>query len=268
MPQDTIDRTRLQRLIAQGELIIADCREVVILNKGEVSKFHWNDLQRWQASAIKFIEGIDESLLESITKLSDAKGYSGIYGALTSTMLALTALAGSDRETPLPTQPAQNISGSGPKDIKALSKSVFIVHGHDEVMKQTVARFISDLGLTPIVLHEQPNRGQTIIEKFEQNAAQAGFAVVLMSPDDVGASVTKPKIKRRRARQNVVMELGYFIGTLGRGRICVLISKEVEIPSDYMGVVYTPFETSGAWKLTLANELKSAGYEIRMELLK
>jgi predicted nucleotide-binding protein len=138
------------------------------------------------------------------------------------------------------------------------------VHGHDEAMKQAVARFISDLGLTPIVLHEQPNRGQTIIEKFEQNAAQAGFAVVLMSPDDTGASVTKPKIKRRRARQNVVMELGYFTGTLGRGRICVLISKDVEISSDYMGVAYTPFDLSGAWKLTLANELRSAGYEIDM----
>src|SRR5262249_39644447 len=113
----------------------------------------------------------------------------------------------------------------------------------------------------------QPNRGQTIIEKFEQNAAQAGFAVVLMSPDDIGASVTLPKIKRRRARQNVVMELGYFTGTLGRGRICVLISKDLEIPSDYMGVAYTPFDLRGAWKLKLANELRSAGCEIHMTSL-
>jgi predicted nucleotide-binding protein len=120
----------------------------------------------------------------------------------------------------------------------------------------------SALGLNPIVLHEQPNRGQTIIEKFEQNAAQAGFAVVLMSPDDIGESVADVGIRRPRARQNVVMELGYFTGTLGRGRICVLISRDVEIPSDYMGVAYTPFDPGGAWKLILASELKSAGYEI------
>jgi predicted nucleotide-binding protein len=261
MPQDTIDRTRLQRLMAQGRLIIEN------LSQNETPKFHWNDVTRWQASAIKLIESVDESLLDDITKLSVMFGQSEIFGAITSTMLALMTLAGSGTETPALTQDRSSISAPGPKDTKAQSKSVFIVHGHDEAMKQSVARFISDVGLTPVVLHEQPNRGQTIIEKFEQNAAQAGFAVVLMSPDDVGASVAKPRSKRFRARQNVVVELGYFTGVLGRSRISVLVSHDVEIPSDYMGLVYTPFDPGGAWRLTLANELRASGYEISMSAL-
>jgi len=158
-----------------------------------------------------------------------------------------------------------DVTRDGPRQPKIppeCVESVFIVHGHDEAMKHSVARFIASIGLTPIVLHEQPNLGRTIIEKFEQNAAQVGFAVVLMSPDDVGASVKEHDVKRPRARQNVVMELGYFTGMLGRGRICVLISEGVEIPSDYMGVVYTLFDTGGAWKMTLTSELQSSGYQI------
>jgi predicted nucleotide-binding protein len=260
-----IDRTKLQRLIAQGRPMIDDLH--ANLRTDDIPKYHWNDLTRWQASAMNLVQGVDKSLLDDITKLSAMFNKSEIFGALTSTMSVLVALAGSGAEMLTAIQPAPNISEPGPKDTKTLSKAVFVVHGHDEAMKQSVARFISDLGLSPIVLHEQPNRGQTIIEKFEQNAAQAGFAVVLMSPDDIGGAVATPKMRRLRARQNVVMELGYFTGTLGRSRICVLISDDVELPSDYMGVAYTPFDPAGAWKRTLASELRSSGYEIHVDAL-
>jgi hypothetical protein len=113
-----------------------------------MSKFHWNDLTRCQTSAIEFIGGIDESLLDDITKLSLSHNTSDMFGALTSTMSALMALTGSNMETPAPTPPAQDTGAPGPKDTKALSKSAFIVHGHDDAMKRTVARFISGLGLT------------------------------------------------------------------------------------------------------------------------
>jgi predicted nucleotide-binding protein len=234
-------------------------------NQATNHQFHWDDLTRWQASAIEFIRAVDDSLLNDITRLDAGQGGNAIFGALSSTMLALITLTAS--ESPPVTQPPASLSAPGPDDAKSLSKSVFIVHGHDEAMKQSVARFISSLGLTPIVLHEQPNRGRTIIEKFEQNAAQVGFAVVLMSPDDIGAPAAEPAMRRPRARQNVIVELGYFTGTLGRGRICVLVSQDVEIPSDYMGVAYTPFDPNGGWKLTLAAELRSAGYEIQMTAL-
>ena len=158
------------------------------------------------------------------------------------------------------------VDGAG-TEIRIRSKSVFVVHGHNEAMKQTVARYVEGLGLHPIILHEQVNKGYTIIEKFERNAAQAGFAVVLMSADDEGGPANKPELRRPRARQNVVVELGYFTGLLGRSKVCVLVSDDLEIPSDYLGVVYTKFDLLGAWKMDLAKELTSAGYVINAAAL-
>ncbi len=140
--------------------------------------------------------------------------------------------------------------------------SVFIVHGHDDLAKTSVARFIEKLGLQAIILHEQPNKGQTIIEKFESNAANVGFAVVLLTPDDVGAPKDSPNDVKERARQNVILELGYFCGSLGRNRVCVLYKEGVEIPSDYLGVVYTPLDSAGGWHLKLAKEMKEAGLDV------
>src|SRR6185312_3907017 len=100
------------------------------------------------------------------------------------------------------------------------TNKVFIVHGHDEAALQSLARFLEKLGLKAIVLMEQPNKGRTVIEKFEDSAGEVGFAVVLMTPDDVGGAVGKDQ--GIRARQNVLFELGYFSGKLGRGRVCLL----------------------------------------------
>jgi hypothetical protein len=108
---------------------------------------------------------------------------------------------------------------TNPPEAAAINRKVFIVHGHDGGTKESVARFIQTIGLQPIILHEQPNSGRTIIEKFEV-AADVGFAVVLLTADDVGASAKKPNESRPRARQNVIMELGYFMGKLSRRRVC------------------------------------------------
>ena len=104
-------------------------------------------------------------------------------------------------------------------------RRVFVVHGHDEAMKEAVARFIEKLGLEAVVLAEKTNEGRTIIEKFEAHAEEAGFAVVLLSDDDVGATKADRDLLRPRARQNVILELGYFIGALGELR-CVHSAKE------------------------------------------
>ncbi len=138
-------------------------------------------------------------------------------------------------------------------------RRVFIVHGHDDGLKNEVALFLNRLSLSPIILHEQTGRGRTIIEKFEAYAS-VPYAVVLLTPDDVGgkdAHDLKP-----RARQNVVLELGYFYGKLRREFVCCL-SKGVEIPSDSMGIEYIPYDTSGAWKIKLAKELSEV-FEIDM----
>jgi len=138
------------------------------------------------------------------------------------------------------------------------SRSVFVVHGHDDGMKEAVARYLSKLGLDPVILHEQPNKGRTIIEKFEE-LADVAFAVVLFTGDDVGYPIAKPDEARPRARQNVVLELGFFLGALGREHVCVLYRDGVEVPSDYSGVLYEQLDDRGAWRMKLALEMKAAG---------
>jgi predicted nucleotide-binding protein len=140
--------------------------------------------------------------------------------------------------------------------------SVFIVHGSNEGRKEGAARFLSTLGLEPIILHEQPNRGRTLIEKFEAHA-DVSFAVVILTGDDLGGP-TNSESGQPRARQNVVFELGYFVGRLGRKRVCTLYEEGVEIPSDFSGIVYIPLDAAGAWRTLLARELKAAGFEIDM----
>ena len=128
---------------------------------------------------------------------------------------------------------------------------VFIIHGRDDGAKQTVARFLETLGLEPVILHEQADLGRTIIEKFEEHA-QVGFAVALLMPDDVGSFKGEETKLRPRARQNVIFEFGYFIGKLGRKRVCALVKGDVEKPSDYDGVLYIPWDDSGGWKMSLS----------------
>ncbi len=142
-------------------------------------------------------------------------------------------------------------------------RSVFIVHGRDEGKKEAVARFLTALDLEPIILHEQPNRGRTVIEKFEAHA-DVSFAVVILTGDDSGGPSDKSEPARPRGRQNVVFELGYFVGRLGRKKVCTLYEEGVEIPSDFSGIVYVPLDASGAWRTLLARELKAAGFELDM----
>ncbi len=149
---------------------------------------------------------------------------------------------------------------SKPLDSRDLSK-VFIVHGHDDLAKTDVARFVERLGFDAIILHEQANSGQTIIEKIEANT-NVGFAVVLYTPCDVGGCAGGPQ--RSRARQNVVFEHGYIIGKLGRRNVSALVKGDVEIPNDISGVVYVPIDPHGAWRLALAKELSTAGYPVDM----
>jgi predicted nucleotide-binding protein len=142
------------------------------------------------------------------------------------------------------------------------TREVFVVHGHDEASKQSLARFLEHLGLGPIILHEQSNRGRTIIEKFEDHA-EVQFAVVILSADDVGRLATDADAELAfRARQNVVFEMGYFIGRIGRHRVLPLKVGPVELPSDYAGVAYTEMDPPGAWKATLVRELKAAGFPV------
>lgn len=169
-------------------------------------------------------------------------------------------------EDPTTAGPPATAGPAGPRPAPATDdKKVFIVHGQDEEAKAIVARFVERCGLSPIILHEQPNGGRTIIEKFEDEA-DVGFAIVLLTPDDVGGPSggvdAGSTVLQSRARQNVILELGYFTGRLGRGRVAALKKGEIELPSDIYGVVWTPLSGDDAWKVSLARELRKAGYDI------
>jgi predicted nucleotide-binding protein len=141
------------------------------------------------------------------------------------------------------------------------NENIFIVHGHDEAVKEKIARFIERLGYKPIILHEQPNGGRTIIEKLEHYST-VGFAIVLLTPDDIGGTSDDEKNLKRRARQNVIFEFGYFAGKLGRNRVCAIYKEDVDLPSDIDGVIYIPLDLSDAWKVKVVKEMEQAGYPV------
>jgi predicted nucleotide-binding protein len=159
-------------------------------------------------------------------------------------------------------QPAPSASPAA-----AVSRRVFIVHGRDHGLKEAVARLISKLGYQPVILHEQANRGQTVIEKFEAEAPDAAFAVILLTPDDQGSLRTeKDSGLKPRARQNVVFEFGYFAGLIGRNRVAALVpeDEQPESPSDLSGLLYIQVrsEEDEGWRLKLAREMKAVGLDI------
>ncbi len=157
------------------------------------------------------------------------------------------------------------------KTVDDESRKVFIVHGRDDAMRKDAQATLNRFGIDGIVLHEEINEGQTIIEKFDREARACGYAVVLFSPDDMGGlrvGKTAPKLSPR-ARQNVVLELGYFVALLGRKNVFVLVAGSgLEQPSDFHGVVYETYDKAGGWKRRLANELSSAGFYIDPAVLK
>ncbi len=151
---------------------------------------------------------------------------------------------------------------SSPSPAAGSSRRVFVVHGHNKAATEETARFLEKLNLDVTILHEKPSEGRTVIEKFEGHS-DVQFAVVLMTGDDRGGTESTPyKAQKLRARQNVILELGFFLGRLGRKHVCALYQQGVEIPSDYAGVVFVALDASGAWRLTLAREIKAAGLDI------
>ena len=162
-----------------------------------------------------------------------------------------------------PFVPGKTVSPKKPE--RAPGTAVFIVHGHDEETKTTVKRFIDELGLRPVSFHEQPSNGQSIFEAFKEISTDVGFAVVLLTPDDIGASKNEAVEEHKpRAPQHVIFELGYFLGELGRERICVLYKEEVERPSDIHGLVYVPMDTANRWQTKLGRNMKNAGLPINL----
>lgn len=152
----------------------------------------------------------------------------------------------------------------------AISNKVFVVHGHDGGLKTDVEQFLHQVGLEPVVLHRQPDQGQTIIEKFEKHS-DVGYAIILLTADEVAYTIDQaalPMDRRStelRARPNVIFEFGYFVGKLGRQRVCCLYKGDVVLPSDLGGLVYKKVDGSlDSQAFGLIRELKTAGYQIQI----
>lgn len=144
---------------------------------------------------------------------------------------------------------------------------VFVVHGRDEAIRERVARLLERLGLEPIILQEQTDRGRTVIEKFEDHALEVGYAVILLTPDDFGRGPDEHDWPEdpNRARQNVILELGYFMGALGRDRVSAIYVEGTDLPSDIHGLLYIRFDAD--WELRLAREMRDAELDIDLNRL-
>jgi predicted nucleotide-binding protein len=168
------------------------------------------------------------------------------------------------RAVPLTMGSSMISSTSEPSNPEASAAPIFLVHGHDHRLLHEVVRVLErGTGREVVVLHEQASRGRTVLEKFEDHAQLASFAVVLLTADDVGGAIgheTKP-----RGRQNVIFELGFFFGKLGRDHVCVLLEEGVEQPSDIAGLVYVAADVSGSWKYSLGRELQASGIEVAFD---
>ena len=140
--------------------------------------------------------------------------------------------------------------------------AVFIVYGHDTATLREVQVFVGGIVMGEVtVLMDEAHGGQTLIEKFEKEAGDTSFVVALLTADDEGRALQGADDLHPRARQNVILELGYFMGKLSRQRVAILVDPKIERPSDINGMGY--IELSGNWQSGLRRELASAGVSLR-----
>ena len=212
-----------------------------------------NALERFEKS-ISF-EADDESL------------YVQVRTALKTRSLVLTLLKTLLEEENESASETESLGVSLDQSIETRSEKVFVVHGHDDSAKQTVARFLEKLNLEVVILHEQSSGGKTIIEKLE-HYTNVDFALILLTPDDIGGFAhdkSNPDKLSLRARQNVVLELGYLMAKIGRSRVCALVKGNLEKPTDYSGVIYISMDENEGWKKHVFKELLAAGINVIAE---
>jgi predicted nucleotide-binding protein len=155
---------------------------------------------------------------------------------------------------------------------KKKKKKIFIVHGHDHVAREQLELVLHVLGLDPFVLAKSAGGGMTIIEALEHHIRPglpeaAHFGIVLLTPDDVGhARKDSGRGSKARARQNVILELGMLVAALGRNKVAVLKTGDLELPSDISGVLYHEYRNHVREAVpALAKRLRDAGFELSGE---
>ncbi|HEX8705617.1 MAG TPA: TIR domain-containing protein [Myxococcaceae bacterium] len=258
---ETLDRERLWQTLDHYGIEVSDRRSrdsliSGILQAGE--KVQLSEVLSWlgrpELQSVCSMLGLEVGGREK-------EGYRGAI--LDHVREKVAALEEPERSTPDP-RPIVRTNSRAPRNNR-----VFVVHGHDDTMRLEIGQFIERLRLSPIVLIDEPNKGQTVLEKIEKHRDESTYAVVLLSPDDVGYSkVQGEQAARSRARQNVILELGMMLGVLGRDRVAILHRGDLELPSDIGGLIrisYSPEHPDSA-KVKLARELKTAGFDVDLNL--
>jgi predicted nucleotide-binding protein len=214
-----------------------------------------------------YVEGQNE------LNYSFESGHGQILGSLHTTLTSLELAAESKKNELL----VKNVSPRNDKTIRISEKmqmedkkKVFIVHGHDEKLKNQLEILLTEIGLQPVILHRKPDEGMTIIEKFEKHS-DVGYAFILLSPDDVlfsinGENISEGKAnKEMRARQNVIWEFGFFVGKLGRNRVCCLYKEGVILPTDVSGMLYKEIRNDvEEVAFAILKDLRAAGYDLQV----
>jgi predicted nucleotide-binding protein len=174
---------------------------------------------------------------------------------------------------------AREARGQGKADEKSAGPpdSVFVVHGHDEETLRLVCAFLNELQIKPVVLSQSFGPSQSLLQKFFQLSREARFAIVILTADDLGASRIQyeadgvaGRALQFRGRQNVILELGFFYGSLGWENVFVVYRKpprvfpNFERPSDLDGAVFDPIDEAGQWRETLKSKLTEAGFKMNL----
>jgi Predicted nucleotide-binding protein containing TIR -like domain len=269
----------LDKLIKEGKTY-----ELKSSSTGLGSYFYQTDFLSWYNQVTTLLRSIDFPFSDSVGQIGNDKqlnqydtmsivkilaALKSAYRILETQQIMNTCIENSsdktyeNLETRQITSPSIEIASDNKLDF--IEEKVFIVHGHDTGLRETVARYIEHFGIKPIILQEQTGNNQTIIEKLETNS-DVKFAIVLLTPDDIGSAMSENDFMSR-ARQNVILELGYFFGKLGRANVRALYDENVELPSDIIGIEYIKIDSSDAWKLKLAKEMKQCGLKIDMNKL-
>lgn len=250
----------IEELIANGEKLAPQGGNMIDGYNGKRQP----DYVAWRLQSIAAIEelGSEAKLLLKDIENDDSSPYFYVSSAdnLVGTLKAALAIA---KRKNMPRTQDQDQTKTKGGSREKVENRVFVVHGHHEALLHQTARFLNQIGVETVILFEQAGKGQTIIEKLESNSS-VSFAVVLLTPDDLGKAAKDEGDLHPRARQNVILELGFFLGKLNRSNVAVLHDESVELPSDYHGVEYIRIDPSGAWKLKLAKEMKEAGLDIDM----
>jgi predicted nucleotide-binding protein len=268
-PRLKATKERAQEIISRGvEEADALLEQAQAINSADVREAWTNDCKRWYARTKAALESVFEGPFPDEFYRAATRGITRQIGQSEATTVmyrqeairdGVNMLVSIEERMEYLEEPSEDVD---PRPRTPGGKQVFVIHGRDEGLRAKVSLLLTRLGLEPIVLQEQTSQGRTIIEKFEDHALEVGYAVALLTPDDYakGPDDSEWPDAPNRARQNVILELGYFMGAVGRGNVAALYEQGTELPSDIHGILYIPLDAN--WELWLAKEMKAAGLPV------